>query len=215
MNQTLPQILTDHRPRPVGTEEEGPSSTIGTDGTHSIATGVNPIPAPPLQKTDSHDLVVHEDGVAPPVSFTSLFKFSESWKDHVLLVFGLIFSFLDGAIPAAFTIMMGLILDLFSAHGQGLVNDTDFAAKVAMYIYILLGFGGAKIVFQGLSWWCMTLTSLQRASRFRHTYFDGLLSQEPGWFDVHNIHSLGASISRYVVCQNGRVGPGRAILYRL
>jgi ATP-binding cassette subfamily B (MDR/TAP) protein 1 len=119
------------------------------------------------------------------VKYRELFKYTTK-REKLLLVFGSLMSACQGAMMPLFSIVYGQITEDFTPNKPP-STIRDVATKTAIYMF-LLGIGMFVFCFIGSFIWAYVGAKL--AIKVKKLYFDALLGQEMGWFDLVNPERL-------------------------
>lgn len=175
----IPQAITI--PDDEGTVMVGDGGGITKDS--KAPETINPALESPAEKAKREK---EEAAKQPQVTFTELFKFSDS-LDKTMMILGAISAFIAGAGMPAFSEILGrMINDLFSEEGT---IQEKMGKTGAIMVYVGLGTLFFS-VFQVTFW---MLSAARQVSRVRILFFESVMRQDIGW---HDEHKPGELISR-------------------
>eukprot|EP01132_Coremiostelium_polycephalum_P006617 gene6617-8188_t len=140
-----------------------------------------------IQIKDSKE---EEVELGPTVSFFSMFRFATT-IDKIQIVVGFIASILVGCAMPMFSIIFGRILNSFSPQDP----EYDLLKEVSKLslIFVYIGIGVMVCCYLEVSFWMMA--GERQAIVCRKKYFEAILRQEIGWYDVTKSSELSTKIS--------------------
>ena len=147
-------------------------------GEEHVMTG----PTTLLSVEDAMD--VHEKP-EPPVTTKELFRFARG-STKVQIFFGCVGACIVGAGLPIFTYLFGKIVQDASASG----DTDDVADNISYWAGWLAIAAGAAFIAGAVMMICFLLSGERQISLIRKLYFESLLSQEPGWFDLQKAGAL-------------------------
>ena len=129
----------------------------------------------------------------PSMSFFELFRYAER-KEVIFMVIACLFSMAAGTGLPLFSLVFGNLTNSLSPPKVGSYNPNimDQASQYSSYfVYIGIGVGICNFVSMGV----FLNVSEKISGRIRKAYFEAIVKQEIGWFDLLNPNELASRVS--------------------
>ncbi|XP_053465061.1 ATP-dependent translocase ABCB1 isoform X1 [Nycticebus coucang] len=164
----------------------------------------------------------------PTVSVVAMFRYS-NWLDRLYMVVGTLAAIIHGAGLPLMMLVFGDMTDSFSQAGntnltlQNLMNQSGnnstqmfFNLEEDMttyaYYYSAIGAGVLVAAYIQVSFWC--LAAGRQIYKIRKQFFHSIMSQEIGWFDVHDVGELNTRLTDDVSKINEGIGDKIGMLFQ-
>ncbi|XP_053465065.1 ATP-dependent translocase ABCB1 isoform X2 [Nycticebus coucang] len=157
-----------------------------------------------------------------------MFRYS-NWLDRLYMVVGTLAAIIHGAGLPLMMLVFGDMTDSFSQAGntnltlQNLMNQSGnnstqmfFNLEEDMttyaYYYSAIGAGVLVAAYIQVSFWC--LAAGRQIYKIRKQFFHSIMSQEIGWFDVHDVGELNTRLTDDVSKINEGIGDKIGMLFQ-
>lgn len=131
---------------------------------------------------------------AKPASFEELFGFADG-LDRALLLMGLVFALGQGAVLPLMSQFFGDIIDAFVRREAGLISDSEFErlvnVNVVYFVILAVGAFVAAYIYNT----AFAVAAERQMKRLRERYYEAILRQDIGWFDVNHAGALTTRIT--------------------
>lgn len=134
-----------------------------------------------------------EEPYIPSVSFLKLFRYA-SGKEKALMIFACFFAMAAGTGLPLFSLVFGNLTNSLAPPADGEYNPNIIdQASVSSSFFVYIGIGVAICNFVSMG---VFMTVSERLSgRIRKAYFEAIIRQEIGWFDLLNPNELASRVS--------------------
>ncbi|XP_003782856.1 multidrug resistance protein 1 [Otolemur garnettii] len=156
----------------------------------------------------------------PTVSVVAMFRYS-NWLDKLYMVVGTLAAIIHGAGLPLMMLVFGDMTDSFSKAGnlsftppnstnESFANGTQIFINLEedmttyAYYYSAIGAGVLVAAYIQVSFWC--LAAGRQIYKIRKQFFHSIMSQEIGWFDVHDVGELNTRLTDDVSKINEGIG---------
>ncbi|KAF2131947.1 multidrug resistance protein-like protein 2 [Dothidotthia symphoricarpi CBS 119687] len=142
---------------------------------------------PASSDTEQHDKTVtqvdEEQKYVLQVGWKVLFSFTT--KEHLPVLFAAILSAtLAAATMPVFSVVYGLIFNVYSDYGGGKLDNTQFLDNVATYCLILTGIASLNWITNSVYFFFFLTFGELQAKSARKKIFDALIRKDMAWYDT-------------------------------
>ena len=153
-----------------------PITRFGSDFSRISMSKTPDAPVPPIASND-----------APPVPYRQLFRFADT-VDYVVLFVGSLCAIVNGVTLPAFAILMGTLFDK--------VNEiSGFMDAVSDLAIAFISVGGISFLVSLGEMTAMNISASRQIRRVRTKYFEALMRQDVGWYDMNTAGDLASRLA--------------------
>ncbi|EGR27069.1 hypothetical protein IMG5_202500 [Ichthyophthirius multifiliis] len=135
------------------------------------------------------------------ISFFNLFRYANK-QDKILIIIGCIASAANGILMPLFSIIFGEMTDSFSPNSSP--NQVVKSAGNQSLNFLYLAIGAFTLSFLIMS--CWIISGERQSIQLRKEYFQAIMRQEVGWFDMNNPNQLATKIAQEITAVQGAIG---------
>ncbi|CAO2617616.1 Multidrug resistance protein 2 [Lemmus lemmus] len=156
----------------------------------------------------------------PTVGIFRMFRYAD-WLDKLYMALGTLAAVIHGTALPLLMLVFGHMTDSFtraetsissSITNQSEVNSTENISSshleedMTTYAYYYTGIGAGVLIvaYIQVSFWC--LAAGRQIHKIRQKFFHAIMSQEIGWFDVHDVGELNTRLTDDVFKINEGIG---------
>ncbi|XP_075812232.1 multidrug resistance protein 2 [Microtus pennsylvanicus] len=156
----------------------------------------------------------------PTVGIFGMFRYAD-WLDKLYMALGTLAAVIHGTALPLLMLVFGHMTDSFTKAeasipsnitNQSEVNSTENVSSnhleedMATYAYYYTGIGAGVFIvaYIQVSFWC--LAAGRQIHKIRQKFFHAIMSQEIGWFDVHDVGELNTRLADDVFKINEGIG---------
>ncbi|XP_005358340.1 multidrug resistance protein 2 [Microtus ochrogaster] len=156
----------------------------------------------------------------PTVGIFGMFRYAD-WLDKLYMALGTLAAVIHGTALPLLMLVFGHMTDSFTKAetsipsnitNQSEVNSTENVSSnhleedMATYAYYYTGIGAGVLIvaYIQVSFWC--LAAGRQIHKIRQKFFHAIMSQEIGWFDVHDVGELNTRLTDDVFKINEGIG---------
>jgi ATP-binding cassette, subfamily B (MDR/TAP), member 1 len=161
----------------------------------AAATDAAPGPAPALSSTtgkvtaESKAAAVAAEATAQAknLSYFSLYRYSDR-LDLSVVALGVVMSVAHGVLTPLFAVIFGQFIDAFT-------NPSSLVAEINRVAVNFLILGAASFVSTFFQAWCFSFAGKRQADRIRRRYFQAVLRQDIGWYDLNDSAQMTSRVA--------------------
>ncbi|CAO2617606.1 ATP-dependent translocase ABCB1 [Lemmus lemmus] len=155
----------------------------------------------------------------PVVSVLTMFRYA-GWLDRLYMLVGTLAAIIHGIALPLMMLVFGEMTDTFANAGNISPNLTEeipveynasnilsnLEDEMTTYAYYYTGIGAGVLIvaYIQVSFWC--LAAGRQIHKIRQKFFHAIMSQEIGWFDVHDVGELNTRLTDDVSKINEGIG---------
>ncbi|CAO2617608.1 ATP-dependent translocase ABCB1 [Lemmus lemmus] len=141
----------------------------------------------------------------PVVSVLTMFRYA-GWLDRLYMLVGTLAAIIHGIALPLMMLVFGEMTDTFANAGNISPNLTEEMFLFFRYAYYYTGIGAGVLIvaYIQVSFWC--LAAGRQIHKIRQKFFHAIMSQEIGWFDVHDVGELNTRLTDDVSKINEGIG---------